>query len=370
MTIPTRILPLVSSQGKYPRGSDPWVVAAQRALSSLDPSDTVVLSSLGLPGWDILSVIASRLGLRLELILPGDNPGGTTEKDLLESYGLDPGRTVIFRAGGGTGKAAWEQRDKALFARAEKVLPISVRRGGRLEAHLDSAVGRGVEVDNGFSVPWSARNWRPRYEFAGRELNAEADRLLDGRLIHWTVSRSGPWPGESPRAFYEDLLAEPQSCVRDAASTLARIVRERLVRGSADHMPGARPGVSLTSLSPSGSVALMRWRSRYLRYTIEPFGLAFDKRAIEARGARPVRYALPDEPRPGGEAGFFVQGRGTRALWSLEQEWRLPGDLSLSDFGAGEVTLIAADPDSARETERRAGGVFRVLNLFAENVRI
>lgn len=363
-----RVLLAVSAQGKYPRGSDKWVMALRKALGSLDPERNVLLSSLGLPGWDLTTFLGRRAGFRMKLVVPDTENGGQKEAGLVEAFALDPERLKIEYTGGVKGKAGWQLRDRCLFELAEMIIPVSVRPGGRMERFIQEASSAGKMIQVGFEVPWSASNWRPRYDFKGKMPNPELNILTDDCLIHWTHASSGPWPGELPACFLADLLARPECYVRDALNTLAHIVEERIIRGSDLHMPGSECGVSLTSLTPAETIPLMRWRQRYVRYSLEPFGLAFRRPDMENLGARPVKYMEMKELRRTEEDRFFCQNRGRRTLWSAEQEWRLRGDIDFDSLSTGEPLLLAADPCSANELRESTGGRFQIEPVFLESV--
>ncbi|MEA1997114.1 MAG: hypothetical protein U9N45_05720, partial [Gemmatimonadota bacterium] len=133
-------------------------------------------------------------------------------------------------------------------------------------------------------------------------------------------------------------------------------------------MPGGRSAVSLTALSPAESVPLMRWRKRYLRYSLEPFGLAFRTEAIKRLGAGPVHYFDPDlRPREGSDR-LYYQSAGRIGDWTVEREWRLEGDLSLDAFSPQDLVLITADPVQAGWMEKELNPRWRVMPLFMESL--
>jgi len=363
-----KVLPLVSSQGKYPRGGDPWVEALRRALSGLDPEHTLVLSSTGLPGWDMITYLAGQQGFPVELILPGDGVPGGVNPGLALAYNLDPDRLAVSFCGSAGGKAGWLERDRNLVDAADCLLPVSLRPGGRLEGFLRAAGTEGKEIRRGFEVPWSAHNWRPRYRLEGCPLNPALSSLLGGHLTHWTHASAGAWPGERPADFLVGLMTRPERYVRDTAATLARITDEMRLRGSGLHLPGNAPGVSFTSLGLDEVLPLMRWRQRYLRYSLEPFGLAIGRDIAEALGARPVEYLERGQLSRDREERFFQQSRGERTLWSAEREWRLRGDLNLRSLDPGEILLLAADPPAAAQLQAATGGRFPVQPVFSAEV--
>jgi len=340
------------------------------ALDFLARKDIRLISSLGLPSWELSTYLAGRQGIELELIVPGPRfpePGEQCER-VLSDFRLDPGKTRLIFTGEGPPKSLLSLRDRLALEQAEVVYPVSLRPGGRLEKLLAECENGTIEIREEFRIDWSRSGWRPKYDFQARGLNPELKELDSGWLIHWTHSTPGRWPDEEPWRFYHDMLARPQNYVRDARSTLKRIVEQGILRGSAWKMPHSRKAVSLTALSPAASVPLMRWRKRYLRYSLEPFGLAFRCETTKSLGARPVRYFDPEcRPRDQSER-LFYQSAGRIGDWTLEKEWRFPGDLRLEHFSGDDLVLIAADPAQTAGLRRELNPRFRIMPLFAENV--
>jgi hypothetical protein len=119
-------------------------------------------------------------------------------------------------------------------------------------------------------------------------------------------------------------------------------MRESLLRGSSWKIGAHTPVVALTELSLMESLKLMRWRSRWSRWSLEPYGIAIHKNAAESLGIRPVRYVdskewtrVLDHEKP------FTHSKGTNAdVWPAEREWRLVGDLSLERISAEDLRII------------------------------
>ncbi|MEA2064173.1 MAG: hypothetical protein U9P14_10775, partial [Gemmatimonadota bacterium] len=253
------------------------------------------------------------------------------------------------------------------FELADIVCPISVRPGGRLDLLSAEFSNSGKEFHDDFRVKWSRVSWSPKYRFPMDEINPELRVFEQGWLTHWTHTWPGPWPSEQAWEFYRDMLAEPETYVRDARATLSRIISEGLLRASSWKMPAEEPAVGFTALAPAEALGLMRWRKRYTRYSFEPFGLALRLEPLERLGARPVRYLKPDETARLGTGKIdklFTQSAGRKGNWAAEREWRCRGDLPLGSFTKEELVLFAADSETAETIKAGLKQAWEVIPLF------
>ncbi len=345
------ILILNSAHGKYPVGSEGWVQATAAAVSRFAGSDAVFVCSTDPLQWDLETYLAGVSGAYVRLIVKhGDDEHGYVDYERLKrDFALADGRTTpLFLPPRPTSapshpKDTWQERDRMAVETADEVYPISLRPNGRLDSLLREPAFRG-KVRNDFRIPWSPNNFIPRYSLDGRSWR----RLPAGEwLVHWTRSNSGKWPGERDAEFFRDLLADGSRYVRDAGSTLCRMLSERRVRSSAWRMPGGVPAVSFSALSPGEAVELMRWRKRYVRMSFEPYGIAVEKKVLLHMGAREVSYI--EGERAVEEAGerLFTQSAGDEGRWAREREWRLPGDLDLAGVPADSARVVVPDAHAA-----------------------
>jgi hypothetical protein len=149
-------------------------------------------------------------------------------------------------------------------------------------------------------------------------------------IIHYTRFCRGPWPGETIHDYCVSLIeGAPQAC-HSGFFTLSRIISEKLVRASSRLIRGATPVVSLTECLPDEMRNLRKWRRGLIRWSFEPYGLAFPKDALLETGVYPVIYA-PDSayhyiPE---ELNYLFQLDDSGAAWVDEKEWRKKGDLNI-----------------------------------------
>lgn len=340
-----KALILNSAHTKYPLGSDVWIQASVRAVDTLAQSDVTVLCSTDPMPWSLVTYCAGRSGMNIELIVkaPGNLTGEAEFNTIVGEYDLDRTRTDPLFLDTHSEKnirlkKSWQVRDRLAVETAQTIYPVSIRAGGRLATLIGSAPVK-TKVRDDFAISWSQGGYLPRYTFEGRRVNP----LPSGNwIIHWSRASQGPWPGEKAWQFYHDLLEYPDRYVRSAEATLARIIDEKLIRGSSWKLPEGERAVAFTALSLDAALPLMRWRKRFVRNTFEPFGIAVRSATLIDYGARPVQYR---EGETGGSHGnrLFSHVHGIRTDWSCEQEWRVRGDFPLA--GIDNRDLIALVPD-------------------------
>ena len=357
---------LNSVHGKYPRGIDSWVRATEAALRALTNREVSLIASLGLPSWELPAYLAGAFGMKVILVVPGPEmtPGGPQYEMLLEDFNLDREKTRMAFTGAGPEKDLMVRRDRLVFELAEILYPISVRPGGRLAQLLEEYGGGRVQIRDDWQIKWQRGGWHPGYELGARALNPALRQIDSGWLFHWTRSNPGRWADEPPWQFYKALLAEPETYVRHARSTLARIVSHRCLLGSSWNMPGGQAAVSFTALSPAESVGLMRWRRRYTRYSFEPYGLAFRCKSLTKLGAKPVEYYQPGRKPAKRRETLFYQSMGRVGNWKAEKEWRLPGNLNLERIPESDMLIIVPDREEKTELEQQLKVPWQIFNLF------
>lgn len=363
----TPTLLLNSTHGRYPLGSDSWVRATAAALDSLDPGGHVLITSVGLANWELTAHLAAVKGFPQLVALPGEDDGAGRRyyERCLDELGLEEQLTSPLFAGKCDSRSFRAIRDRLAFETAELVYPVSVRPGGRLDTLLREFAAAGGRVSDDFRVEYAAGGWRPGYRFDSAPLNPALREFSSGWLTHWTHSRPGPWPGEKPASFYSGMLATPDLYVRSAGATLARIISDQVIRGSSLHMSGGAMMVSLTGLPVSEALPLMRWRSRWRRWSMEPFGISFRREALVRLGARRVSYHddIPADLAQGERK--FSQRRGRVTDWRGEREWRLSGDLPLGAVAADQIAVLVYDKNWL-ELCPRLTGRYRIVPLLAE----
>jgi hypothetical protein len=341
---------LNSRQTKTPVGSDPWVKATIDACRSAISEGSPIIASIGMNTWELcLWAIGEHNGKGIVMI-PEDERIDLERKAraIADDFGLDFDRHAwIPTPSAGRGrKSWWESRDSLAFELASTIYPISIRSGGGLDRRL-SSIEPDLKINRAFQVKYQSRaRPNPAIEVPHSCFSTSGWPYL----THWTCRHYGPWPGEKSADFYRDLVGSNGDYPRSALSTLKRILSENLLRGSSNHIRENNCVVAFTSLQPSQAIELMRWRSRYVRPTFEPFGVAIHARIADALGIRPVEYVGPNE-KPESHDPKFLQGYGT-GDWPAEAEWRAAGDIDLSRLSEDDAVVLVPSQGHALEIEK------------------
>ena len=331
---------LNSRQGKYPQCGEEWIRATCEAVRNAHASGKGIVTSLGLKTWEVSLWAAGSMGMPVTLVHPvSERNPETFLEQVAKDFALDPQQlTGLFLPAPLSKrqpKSGWPERDRLVISLADEIWPVSLRPGGNLERLVLSSGKPVIETHRVAYCPMEGCYAQP---IERGDLAAWTFPKTWPYLTHWTHSFGGPWPGEKPADYYADLAKPGTGNPRSSLATLKRILEERLLRGSAAKMPGGQSAVAFTALPPGPAMETMRYRKRFQRWNYEPYGIALDREMLLSLGARPVTYESSSSTDKG---NLFVQGgRSGRADWSVEQEWRFPGDLGLSQFGPGQAVVI------------------------------
>jgi hypothetical protein len=297
-----------------------------------------LLTSTGFRNWDFVCWAAGHQRLPQILAVPWDGNEEASKVLLsqhLVEFHLDPDRvTLVLLPVKGIPKGEIPAaRDRFLIENADTILPISIRPGGKLQGLLQMATPS-LKIDSAWSVDWTPGTPLPGYSLDPEAVRQDMDTRYTGTLIHWTRASASPWPGESLASFFEGVIESGEEYCRSARRTLEHIVTEGTLRASSWRIRGGMGAVSFSALAPSQAIRLMRWRKRYVRYTVEPYGIAIGEEAARLCGIQPVCYLERRETAPN-QPEYLLQGRGLRGDWPQEQEYRHLGDLDLSPLPSG-----------------------------------
>ena len=157
----------------------------------------------------------------------------------------------------------------------------------------------------------------------------------DEWLCHWTRARSGPWPDESAEDHLDALILGCDSADHSAFAAIVRIAETgRLLRTAL-----SKNCVSLTEVPLSEFRGRRTYRRHLRRYDFEPWGVAIRKSALARLGAKPVRYL----GNPTVDADWNTHPKRDRSGsidWSLEREWRFPGDIVLTELNPADLVFF------------------------------
>lgn len=354
---------LCSRQRLRPCSQTAWVRQIQKAIEWLKKyqPEPVILTSVGMITWDIVTASSSRAGLNIRVYLPAEDEidFGRRASDVSEQFGLSVFRAEfapVYAPAPAVSKAEVMQiRDQVIVDQADLLIPISINPRGSLQERLDIAEAAGRKVETSFAIDYPGERRRIGYSLDPQDLGPEIKSASSQFITHWTRATNSAWPGERLKDFYSDLL-EADRYPRGAFETLCRILDSGLIMASVDHMPGKAPTVCFSSLSPVQLLPLIRYRARYRRMSFEPYGIGIRRRAAEREGIVPVVYCedVNDSSIDLGERWRF-QSIGTKGDWQLEKEHRFLGDFDLSKIAREDLRCFVRFPREAEMIRDRFG---------------
>lgn len=361
--VTSRAAVLLSRQPICPCGKTPWVKAAIEAVKWVKCQGFGLLTSVGLQTWELLVFLAQKEKIRQTIVLPISSE--SRDKDfcdqLKNEFKLENHLThfsfLPCRAGKISDKTLLHSRDIDLITRAEILIPISVRPGGFMEKFITQTTPlKTIQIVRRFEIPYKKRKHKLSYQINKDKLSSAMADIGKRYLIHWTRTSRGPWPTETKYNFYNAII-NSDAYPRSAFETLKNILHTRLIKASPLHMPSNIPTVSFSALAPSEAVSLMRWRSRYIQMSFEPYGIGIEKEFARSYGIVPVQYYRKKKP-PKCER-WLTQSVGTSGNWSKEAEYRFKGDLDFSDIPGDKLIIFCYLPSESEYISSR----FRLITV-------
>ena len=345
-----RTLILNSRQSKTPTGSDAWVRKTINAIRSTIDAGDPVIASIGLNTWELALWAVGEFGGNAIVVLPEPSHGSVNDEigRISIDYNLHPDHHAwVFLPRTDTSrsiKSWWETRDGIAYELARRIIPVSIRPHGRLDGLIYGSESDKL-IEEKFRTGYSNR--------AASTLNMDlpeecADYVHWNFITHWTCRCYGPWPGELSADFYRDIASSTNGYPRSAGATLKRILAERKLRSSGNHMRNGTSAVAFTACEPSEALKLMKWRRRYVRPTFEPYGIAIHYRTALSRGLRPVTYVESGKEDHHSSTPEFMQGYGT-GEWRNEKEWRAIGDVDLASIPDDDLLVLVPRTSHAEE---------------------
>ena len=364
---------------------EPWMAALRGTLRKIAADRSNLVVADGTAGTDFVRHCALRLNVECQTIeVPNvNNSSGddvTFRRQDAAATGLAPN---VSQPGGDE----IPSRDRALIAAADTVYVLQLRPTGNLHRLLKERIeqqrGGIVLVDLPGLQPdvikdelhkAGAEIWRPTTEEcrpidSGSPTVEERDNkypLIHPHvyeivpfpsaegwefLAHTTRACPGSWPDESFEQYADSLVESHPDANHSTLSTLRRIVSQKRLIASGKTIRGGCPTVSFTACPLENLPALHRYRTHRVRWDFEPYGLCIRRSWLQSRGVRPVRYgdealwqSLTEDERP-----FFQLAVGESGIdWTIEQEWRAVGDISLKELTSDDVILFVPDFEAAK----------------------
>jgi hypothetical protein len=156
-------------------------------------------------------------------------------------------------------------------------------------------------------------------------------------LSHWTRRQDGPWPDQDQDRWLDTLILQQPDRHRSALMSLHRIVQQQQLIATNASIRGRYQVVCFTASPLIRWDSLRTYRPHRGRWDFEPYGICLQRSWLKKRGAQPVIYGndhdwkqLAEHQRPFFQHRFGNASSGApRWDWSIEEEWRYPGTLSL-----------------------------------------
>lgn len=365
-----------SRQAKYVACGEPWLKATVAAVYDAVSRNRGIVTSLGLLQWELALWAACDAGGQVQVMIPEYDVTSIDKNDLARRFGGHPENIHIYSFPTSSSKrkpkSAWPERDACCVEIADEIMPVSIRPEGNLERLLARAREEGKRIDERFKLEYDAIKHPLWVGHVARENLAEwAGDPQWPYLTHWTRTFSEPWPGETECDFFHDLLMSRDDMElearlpRSAYATLYRIVSERLLRGGTSRIRNHQSAVAFTAQNPAAALSRMRYRHRFQRWNIEPYGLAIRRECLERLGAAPVVYQSDEKPIPESLDPVWIQGGASGKVdWSQEAEWRYPGDLDLDRLEPDDALILTLEHEEARAIQTISPWPVRALRSY------
>ena len=128
----------------------------------------------------------------------------------------------------------------------------------------------------------------------------------------------------------------------------------RRLLASDESIRGTTPVVSLTQVPLDELHQLRVFRPHRGHWDFEPYGICVRREWIKRCGGRPVRYAsrtiwdsLTEMERLFYQLDVSVTKAGNEIDWTVEQEWRVIGDLTLAPLSPQDAFVFVPTVDEA-----------------------
>ena len=173
-------------------------------------------------------------------------------------------------------------------------------------------------------------------------------------LLHWTRRRVGPWPDQTDQDFIDDLLFGSSRKDHREVAALRRILATGKILASNGLTRDPRPVVCFSDISFEQLLERRVFRPHLSRWDFEPFGIAIDKAWLKNSGAVAVRYGdeMLWESMSESERPFFQLNRSeSKVDWSIENEWRIVGDVDLKCVPPDAAVVFVPTLEHAAEVD-------------------
>ncbi len=349
-----KITILNSRQGLYPCRSHIWIQNTQEALESTQNSHPIILSSVGMSTWYILTIATSQLQLPLKLYLQKTDK--ISEEQLItktiRDYNLNP-KLVTFQFIDKNSSIEFQtRRDKLITSSADIIFPISVRENGNLTKLISQ---HSDKINTSFQIPYKSRKEKIAYTLEQSNIRNEMYNITDSYIIHWTKAHHHKWYHERQFDYYTDIL-NSDSYLRTAINSLHNIIEKQNIFATPNHMPQEIPTVSFSSLSPIEMLPLFKWRSRYREMSFEPYGIGIKRSVALKNNIREVFYYDKKEKHAFSQEDIWLtQSKGIQTNWEAEKEYRHLGNFNFTAIAKEDILLFTRYKKETDQLQKLTG---------------
>lgn len=178
--------------------------------------------------------------------------------------------------------------------------------------------------------------------FPIRLLGATASKYL----VHCTRSRRGPWPDQSISQFHDDLMQNPWNAQPTVLQTLQRILKQQRLIATHNFRRGNTDTICFSSNEVTELLSMRRFQSHIARWDWEPYGIMIDRDWLERNGAKQVSYIdrVTAKQTSDDELTFcqVLTNESNSTDWRKEQEWRIAGDVRLSQVPFSKAIVFVS----------------------------
>lgn len=343
---------LLSQQPLQPTATTEWVINTKKALQWVKKNNLVLFSSVGMPSWDIITVIARKEKIPLKIVIPAKNEDDFNNQCQLTVYQFDLHEhsyefiPVLSESKQVTKRKLLRQRDYYIMQQAAILIPVSVKTNGQIAGLLAAFREQGKTINKDYFSSYQKRTHPLQYNISVKSINRQVMSLNHDYVIHWTRTVNQPWIHERSIDFYTALLSS-EEYPRSALFTLRNIISLRKIIASSRHMPESIPTVSFSGLAPKGIIPLVRWRARYVHMSFEPYGIGIEKEYALHCGIKPVVYYQKNNSQdliPSDCQSWLRQSKGRKSDWQRENEYRYPGDFCLATIPEEKLICFCRFP--------------------------
>ncbi len=345
---------VLSRQKLAPCALTPWVKQTISALKYLKDQNFTFLTSTGSPNWDLPLSAAASMNMDIEVALI--SPGTDLQREqarIIQGFNLQ-GITRFVEVPLIAELPPMTCRDLFVLDNADILFPVSVRPRGTFDKLLETDKLK-QKSDFRFQQSYSRSQKNSGYDYSFSFNNEDPLLFSDNYIIHWTRTALHPWPTERPCDFYNDLISSP-SYPRTAYCSLKNILSKGRIIASNRHMACGISTVCLSGHSPARFSQLMKWRTRYMQMSFEPYGLGVEQKTALKEGIRKVIYSDPQSIKKAiSNERWIYQSEGKKGNWNSENEYRFLGDFRFDHLPPEKLVVFCRDPGEAAELQNSSG---------------